>query len=63
VDIRGFTSLLFEILVGKPANDEQTIPLAVPWFACKMIEAGLSLKMTRIPSFQNVSETLEQSSE
>jgi serine/threonine protein kinase len=59
-DVRGFVSLLFEIIVGHPANDEMSIPADVPNFVSEMIEAGLSRKSRRLSSFRDVFEILKQ---
>jgi hypothetical protein len=59
MDIRGFVSVLFEIIVGRPPNDETDIPADVPIFVYDLIKAGLSSEMGRRFSFLNVFETLK----
>jgi hypothetical protein len=58
-DIRGFVSVLFEIIVGRPPNDEADIPAGVPILISDMIETGFSSEMGRRSSFLNVFETLK----
>jgi hypothetical protein len=43
-EIRGFISILFEIVVGHPANDEADIPAEVPQFVSEMIKTGFLVK-------------------
>jgi serine/threonine protein kinase len=59
-DIRGFMSILFEIVVGRPANDETDIPAEVPKFVSEMIQTGLSGERRSQPSFCEIFETLKQ---
>jgi hypothetical protein len=41
-DVPGFASLLFQIIVGRPASDEVSVPADLPMFVSHLIEAGLS---------------------
>jgi serine/threonine protein kinase len=59
-DVRGFASLLFEIIVGRPASDEVSVPADVPMFVSDLIEAGLSGKSRRLSSFWDIFETLKR---
>jgi hypothetical protein len=58
-DIRGFVSILFEIIVGRPLNDETYITADVPMFVSDMIEAGLSNEKRGLSSFRNIFEILK----
>jgi hypothetical protein len=42
MDISAFASILFEIVVGEPANGKGYIPTNIPHFVSEMIETGLS---------------------
>jgi hypothetical protein len=59
-DIRGFVSVLFEIIVGRPVSDETSVPADVLPFVSDMIEAGLSGESRRLSSFWDIFETLKQ---
>jgi hypothetical protein len=59
-DVRGFLSVLFEIVVGCPMSDEASIPADVPIFVSEMIEVGLSGELRRLSSFCRIFETLKQ---
>jgi hypothetical protein len=59
-DIRGFASLLFEILFGRPARDETDIPTALPNFVSEIIEAAFKLTSKTKCSFQGIFETLKR---
>jgi hypothetical protein len=37
-DVRGFTLILFEILIGRSLNDKTSIPSTVPEFVSKIVE-------------------------
>jgi hypothetical protein len=41
IDISGFASILFEIVVGRPANGETSVPTNIPYFVSEIIETGL----------------------
>jgi hypothetical protein len=58
-DIRGFVSVLFEIIVGRAPNDEADIPADVPMVVSDMSKAELSSEMGRCFSFLNIFETLK----
>jgi serine/threonine protein kinase len=60
MDVCGFVSILFEIVVGHPLKDEAEIPSDVPTFVCEMIKSGLSGERRRLSSFQGIFETLTQ---
>jgi hypothetical protein len=60
IDIRVFVLILFEIVVGHPANDETDIPADVPMFVCEMIKTGLSGEWRKLSSFLDIFETLKQ---
>jgi hypothetical protein len=53
-------SILFEIVVGCPANDEAAIPADVPTFVSEMIEVGLSSESRSLSSFRDIFETLKR---
>jgi serine/threonine protein kinase len=59
-DIRGFASLLFEIVVGCPASDETNVPDDVPIFVSEMIRAGILSRARRLSSFVQMFQTLKQ---
>jgi serine/threonine protein kinase len=59
-DVRGFMSILFEIVVGYPAKDDADMPADVPTFVCEMIKSGLSDERKRWSSFRDIFETLER---
>jgi hypothetical protein len=58
-DVRGFASLLFEIVVGSPAKGEVSISTDVPWSVSDLIKTGLSRKSRRQSSFIDIFEILE----
>jgi hypothetical protein len=58
-DIRGFVSILFEIIAGCPPSDKAAILADVPLFVSEMIDAGLSGESIRLPSFRDIFETLK----
>jgi serine/threonine protein kinase len=60
MDIRGFVSILFEIVVGRPAKEEADIPVDVPMFVSEMIKSRLSGEWRRLSSFLDNFETLKQ---
>jgi serine/threonine protein kinase len=59
-DVRVFASLLFEIIVGRPASEEVSVPADVPTFVSDRIEAGRSGKSRRLSSFWDIFETLKR---
>jgi hypothetical protein len=59
-DVRGFVSILFEIVVGRPVNDEANIPAEVPMFVSEMIKTELSGEKRRQSSFYDIFKTLKQ---
>jgi hypothetical protein len=54
MDICAFVSILFEIIVDRPAKDEADIPVDVPKFVCEIIQTGLSSEWRRLSSFLNI---------
>jgi hypothetical protein len=61
-DVRGFVSILFEIVTGHPAKNEADIPADVPKFVSEMIRSGFSGEYTRLSSFLDIFETLKRHS-
>jgi serine/threonine protein kinase len=51
-DVCAFASILFEIVVGRPANGDVSVPTNIPSFVSKLIEFGL--KSRRNYSFHDV---------
>jgi hypothetical protein len=60
MDIRGFVSILSEIVINHPAKDEANIPVDVPKFVCEMIKSRFSGEFQRLSSFLNIFKTLKQ---
>jgi serine/threonine protein kinase len=56
-DISGFASILFEIVVGRPANGEVSIPRNIPDFVSNLIETGLWSKTQS--SFRDIFDILK----
>jgi serine/threonine protein kinase len=56
-DISAFASILFEIVVGQPANGETSVPTNIPHFVRKIIETALWSK--RKYSFHEILEILK----
>jgi hypothetical protein len=59
-DIEAFASILFEIVVGRPAQDETSVPANIPAFVSKIIESGLWLRSERKCSFVDIFQILKQ---
>jgi serine/threonine protein kinase len=57
-DLYGFASILFEIVVGRPAHGEVSIPRNIPAFVSQIIEAGLW--SGRQYSFHDILEILKK---
>jgi hypothetical protein len=57
MDIRGFVSILSEIVVGGPANDETAVPSSIPQFIPEMIEIGVWGESMRLSSFRATCDT------
>jgi serine/threonine protein kinase len=57
-DIYGFASILFEIVVGRPANGEGSVPTNIPSFVSRIIKTGLWSK--KRCSFADVLEILKE---
>jgi serine/threonine protein kinase len=60
MDVRGFVSILFEIVVGRPVKDEKDIPADIPNFVSEMIKTGLSDRRRRLLSFRDIFEILKR---
>jgi hypothetical protein len=60
MDVRGFVSILFEIIVGRPAKDEMDMPGDIPRFVSEMIKASLSSEWRNLSSFRDIFEILKQ---
>jgi hypothetical protein len=60
MDISRFASILFEIVVGRPANGETSVPTNIPDFVAKIIETGLWSE--RRCSFHDILEILKKNS-
>jgi serine/threonine protein kinase len=58
-DVHAFASILFEIIVGQPANSQSSIPRSIPEFVSTIIESGLRSKSERKCSFHNIFEILK----
>jgi serine/threonine protein kinase len=59
-DIRAFAAILFEIVVGRPATDEASVPTNIPAFVSQIIESELHpTSGTRYP-FDALFVTLKQ---
>jgi serine/threonine protein kinase len=57
-DIYAFASILFEIVVGRPAKGEASVPTSIPSFVSKIIETGLWSE--RQFSFHDILELLKE---
>jgi hypothetical protein len=57
-DVLGSVSMLFEIVVGRPASADAALPADVPKFVSEGIEAEFSGEWRRLSSFQDVFERL-----
>jgi hypothetical protein len=60
IDVHAFASILFEIVVGVPANDETSVPTTIPGFVSRIIESSLRLESERETSFHEIFEILRQ---
>jgi serine/threonine protein kinase len=64
-DVASFSSILFEILVGRSVVqhvsqcDEVAIPSFIPSFVRELMESGWSVDPAKRPSFDNIYETLK----
>jgi hypothetical protein len=52
-DIEAFASILFELVVGRPATGEISFPSDIPAFVSMIIETGLRFKSERDFSFHD----------
>jgi serine/threonine protein kinase len=59
-DIQAFTSILFELVFGRPPQGEASIPTGIPDFVSKIIKSGLSPISRRHYSFNTILGTLKQ---
>jgi hypothetical protein len=59
-DIQAFASILFEIVVGRPATGETSIPANIPAFISMMIRSGLWSKSGLERSFNDIFKILKQ---
>jgi hypothetical protein len=59
-DVHAFVSILFEIVVGRPAIGKVTFLPDVAGFVAEIIEIGLSVRYKAKYSFNDIFETLEQ---
>jgi hypothetical protein len=59
-DIEAFASILFEVVVGRPANGETSVPANIPTFVSSIIESGLWLKSKSKCSFHDIFEILKE---
>jgi serine/threonine protein kinase len=60
IDVYGFASILFEIVVGRPVHCETSVPSDVPELVSKMITSGLWSESERNHSFCNIFEILKR---
>jgi hypothetical protein len=60
IDIRAFASILFEIVVGRPANDQPFVPTYISMFVSEIIKAGLWFECESPGSFCDIFEILLQ---
>jgi hypothetical protein len=59
-DIQAFASILFEIMVGRPAKGEVSIPTRILDFVSRMIKSGLSAISGTNESFNTILELLKE---
>jgi hypothetical protein len=60
MDIEAFASILLEIVVGRPAKGEASVPTGIPAFISEIIETGLWLKFGPKCSFYDIFEIPKQ---
>jgi hypothetical protein len=60
MDIHGFALILFEILFGRPAQSETSIPTGIRNFVSMIIESGLSSASTLRYSFKDIFDILRE---
>jgi predicted metal-binding protein len=60
MDVHGFASILFEIVVGRPAHGEISVPTDIRCFVSRIIETGLSMESDTEYSFHDIFEILKQ---
>jgi hypothetical protein len=58
-DIEAFVSIVSEILVGRPARSEISVPTNIPSFVSEIIEVCLYLRSDGEYSFHDIFETLK----
>jgi serine/threonine protein kinase len=59
-DIQAFASILFEIVFGRPAKGEISVPASIPAFISRIIESGFSPISRTSYSFNTILEILKQ---
>jgi hypothetical protein len=60
MDIHGFALILSEILFGRPAQSETSIPTGIPKFVSMIIESGLSSTSALRYSFKAIFDILKE---
>jgi hypothetical protein len=60
MDVRGFASIFFEVVVDQPANAETSIPLNIPDFVSKIIEGRLWSESKMQCPFCNIFRILKE---
>jgi hypothetical protein len=60
MDIHAFASILFELVVGRPAKNERSVPRNIPRFVREIIERGLWMKSKREFTFHSIFKRLKQ---
>jgi hypothetical protein len=60
IDIQGFASILFELVVGHPAQGEASVPTGIPDFVYRIIESKFYLRSETRYSFDAILEILKQ---
>jgi serine/threonine protein kinase len=59
-DIQAFASILFELVFGRPLQDEASIPTGIPNFVSMIIESGLSPLSRLSYSFNTILKILKK---
>jgi hypothetical protein len=59
IDIQGFASILFEIVVGRPITSETSIPTTIPAFVYSIIESGLRMNSGTERSLHDIFDILK----
>jgi hypothetical protein len=58
--IQSFASILFELVFGRPRQNEGSIGTGIPYFVSKIIKSGLSPLCRRNCSFNIILKTLKE---